>query len=304
MERFRNGDRVCFVGDSITHFNVTQSYIVEYYRKNFPEEKIEFYNCGISGGSLKNILEVFDEDTAIYEPTHIVLMIGVNDATTGYLNGERSDVRYAKLEKAYNNYKDNIKKFYDLLTSRGIKLILCTPVPYAEYQSNTENPLRGGYALMLGYANFIKEFAVENGIPLCDYHKDMTVALQNENLYWADGIHPGATGLYYMARTFLASQGFTIGEQHDIPAELKDWYNTVADIRNTKAAEMRLNLWIPDYYSLSTEDRYKAAKEFYTAYENDYEKIGKYSRSLLEVYFEKALKIDELVKSVKDFMKK
>ena len=65
MNRFPDGARVCFVGDSITHAGRFQKYIVAYYRKKFPDAKVEFYNCGIAGGNLRNTISIYNEDIDI-----------------------------------------------------------------------------------------------------------------------------------------------------------------------------------------------------------------------------------------------
>ena len=106
MKQFPKGARVCFVGDSITHIGIFIKHIAAYYREHFSELNIEFYNCGIAGGNLGNTLVIFEEDIAIYEPTHIVLMIGVNDSRRNRLTEPSGEERYAKLFEAFEKYKN------------------------------------------------------------------------------------------------------------------------------------------------------------------------------------------------------
>ena len=98
---------MCFVGDSITHRGLYIAHIATHYRKYYPDSKVEFYDCGISGGNLGNSIKVYEEDTALYEPTHAVLMIGVNDASPYTLCDPPSAERYEKLLAAYNKYCNN-----------------------------------------------------------------------------------------------------------------------------------------------------------------------------------------------------
>ena len=162
MNTFSRGSRVCFVGDSITHNNRYVAHIAAFYREHFPKLSVEFYNCGISGGSLGSALSTFDTDTAAYKPTHIVLMIGINDSDRNVLN-EDSGSKYDRLKCAFDNYKINLDKFCEKVKKINAELTLCTPTPYAEYINSNEPPLRGGSALMLGYADYIKNYAKENG---------------------------------------------------------------------------------------------------------------------------------------------
>ena len=110
MDRFLDGERICFVGDSIVRKGLYIKQIVTYYRKSFPNERAEFYNCGVPGGDLGNALKIFDEDVAIYDPTHIVLMLGVNDSRFQHLKGPAEE-RYPLLLKAYETYRANVEAF-------------------------------------------------------------------------------------------------------------------------------------------------------------------------------------------------
>ena len=77
---FPKGARVVFAGDSITNGNKYVCHIAEYYKNNLADREVQFFNCGISGCSLGTLIAVFDRDIMYYEPTHIVLTIGVNDS--------------------------------------------------------------------------------------------------------------------------------------------------------------------------------------------------------------------------------
>ncbi|MFA7004770.1 MAG: hypothetical protein WC429_12070, partial [Verrucomicrobiia bacterium] len=51
--KFKDGDRICFIGDSITHgggFGY-HSQIALFYATRFPQMRIGYWNCGISGDS-------------------------------------------------------------------------------------------------------------------------------------------------------------------------------------------------------------------------------------------------------------
>ncbi len=300
MERFQNGQRICFVGDSITHNNTFLTYIVDYYRKNFPNEKIEFYNCGISGISLGNTIAEFDDDIPIYNPTHIVLMIGINDSGVYTLLEAPSVEKYGELERNFEKYKKNVEKFYEIVSSRGIKLILCTPVPYAEYQAGIADVKHGGYALMLGYSAFIKDFAREHNIALCDYNKDMTIAMQEETLYSSDGIHPNAVGHYFMAKSFLAAQGLALGDNRDFPEELREWHTKINKLRDIIATEYRI---VPEYYNLPHDERHAIVKATDEEVKAGTREVSEYWKHLIATYLDNKGDQEELIKFIIDFMK-
>lgn len=252
MNIFPDGARVCFVGDSITHIGLYIKLILANYRAQFAERHVEFYNCGIAGGTLANTLEVYREDIEIYDPTHIVLMIGVNDSKRDRLDDADKASRYECLLEAYEKYKRDLDEMYRLTKERGIELILCTPVPYDEYQTADSPSLRGGYALMQGYAAYVKAFAASHGLELCDYHAAMTKAMQTETLYAPDRVHPNDRGHFFMAKAFLEYQGAELAVSEAFSSDIEEWYGITQKLRNVVAAEYIL---VKGYTELSCEER-------------------------------------------------
>lgn len=300
MKSFPNGSRVCFVGDSITHIGMYVKHIVAYYRTHFSDLHVEFYNCGIGGGTLDNTLRVYDEDIAIHEPTHIVLMIGVNDSRSTYLSEAPSRERYQKLLAAYENYQKNLETFYELTRDRGIELTLCTPVPYAEYQSGDSPRLCGGYALLQGYANFVRTFAKERGIALCDYHTAVARAMQTEILYDPDRVHPNERGHFWMANTFLASQGIDYPQPEAASEEVEQWSVISKKLRDTIGAEYA---FVPNYLALDDDARMRAIRELLEAVETKKVDLNAYQQRLLHRYVENKPHQKEYLEFVREFMK-
>ena len=299
MRKFQNGDRVCFVGDSITHNGMFVNQIIAYYRRHFPEEHIEFYNCGIAGGNLGNTIKIYDEDIALYAPTHIVLMIGVNDSRRDHLN-DPADGKYDFLSAAYEGYRKNLEIFYNMTREMGVKLTLCTPAPYDEYGRYDAPAFRGGYALIMGYAELVRAFARDNGLDLCDYHAEMTKVMQTEVLYAPDRIHPTETGHFVMARTLLAAQGLELSAPMKIDKELEAWYDATQRIRNIIAAEFIL---VPNYIELSHKERSAAIKKRLAEAENGTNPTDDYIRSLMHRHIANKPHQNEHVEFVKSFMK-
>ena len=299
MDLFKSGDRVCFVGDSITHLNYYLSYVIMNYRENFPDKKVEFYNCGVSGGTLSTSLALFNEDVLIHNPTHVVLMIGINDSNRGELE-LKGKQKYDNLLSAFNVYKENLDKFTSLLKSHGIKLILCTPAPYAEYQKTNQEPFHGGYALMQGYSEYLRNYAKENGYPLVDYFNHLTYAMQLEDLYGNDHVHPTIKGHYEMAKCFLDFLGIKISEKRDFTPEISTLHDKVYAYRNIVAIEHFL---LEDDFSVSHEERYRIIKE-YVPKDHSGEKHSEYFMTLAVPYLEDKPRQKEILEYVRNFMKK
>ncbi len=258
MGRFPDGARVCFIGDSIVHNNLALAHIVTYYREHFPEAKVEFYNCGISGGSFNTTLKIFDEDIRPLNPTHVVIMSGANDSNRFSLN-DAPECKYQALENAYEKYRSNLTKLCEMFENMGVSITLCTQMPYAEYIESDEPPLRGGHALFLGYAEFVKTFARDHGYPLCDYHSYATRVMQTESIISPDRLHPTPRGQYHMAKCFLESQGFELGEEKELPADIKKWHDAVRLFRDIIATE---HFILRDDFTTTQQERWDAINDY------------------------------------------
>ena len=69
---FKAGDRVAFVGNSITDGGHYHSYIWLYYMTRFPMARMWMANCGIGGDTAENILARLDGDVyAQQEKRHV-----------------------------------------------------------------------------------------------------------------------------------------------------------------------------------------------------------------------------------------
>ncbi len=237
MQRFPDGARVCFVGDSLTAQNQFLPRIIDCYKRQFPRERIEFINCGVAGGTAQCVLDYLEDDVLIHRPTHAVVSFGVNDSWRWGLQFPADQKRYEHLLCAYETFRRSLIALCDRLTESGVQVILGTPAPYAEYQASDEAAYPGGYALLAGYADYVRMLAREKRLPLCDYHAYLTRQMQGDVLFTPDRVHPNPHGYYYMAKCFLESQGLEIGAEEAIPAYLDAWRQANGPLRDVYAAE-------------------------------------------------------------------
>src|SRR5882757_3978710 len=80
VQPFKTGDRITFVGNSITEAGYYESYVWLYYMLHFPHRRILIFNRGIGGDRAKNIYDRFDDDVVTADPTVICLTFGMNDS--------------------------------------------------------------------------------------------------------------------------------------------------------------------------------------------------------------------------------
>ena len=297
MYTYPDRARVCFIGDSITHNNLFLSHIVAYYREHLAQKKVEFYNCGIAGGAVSTTLNAFDTDIAPHDPTHAVIMIGINDSCRDYLNG-KPETKYQHLQDAFDTYKENLAKLCNKLDDMGVNVVLCTPTPYAEYTESEETPLRGGYALMLGYADYVRAFAKEKGYRICDYHAYFTRLMQTEVLHVSDHIHLSDYGQYHMAKCFLAFQGYDLGEEKELPEDVKKWHDATYMVRDNTAV---IHFLLDDQFDMPAEEKDAKIQAYL-----DNEQTGpyvSYFKSVAKNYIDTKDKHEEFKRISVDFMK-
>ncbi len=265
MNGFPKDARVCFIGDSITHNNGCVSRVYDYYHQNLKDRNINIYNCGVGGGRVSTALPILEDDVLSHNPTHAVIMFGVNDSDNRFFAEERSSERYDKLVNAYEVYQANLRKMCKILLEKNIEVILCTQAPYDEYQECETKPWQGGFTLMAGYANAVRNIAKELNLPLCDYHKHLSRAMQDEVLYDTDRVHPNDKGQFQMAKCFLAFQGLDLGEYRDFPEYMKEWREKVQIYRNIWMAEKNI-IW---QFDLTAEEQIARIKAYVEEFDGD-----------------------------------
>ncbi|MDA3926121.1 MAG: SGNH/GDSL hydrolase family protein [Kiritimatiellae bacterium] len=216
-EMFKDGETVCFLGDSITNGGRYQGVIINYYLTRFPDKKIRFVNAGrsgdTSGGSLKRIkLDLVDK-----KPTSVAIMFGMNDVGRGYYVTNPDEKRLAGQKRALDGYKKNMEKVVARVRSEAKepKLYFLTPSPFDQSGINDRDNNQPGCNDGLGRcAEMVRAMAVANNGALVEFHKPMTAFnLEQQKkdpkytIVGPDRVHPGDPGLLMMAWLFLKEQG-------------------------------------------------------------------------------------------------
>ena len=245
---FKDGETVCFLGDSITHGRQYHSIIYAYYLTRFPDRTIRFVNAGISGDSAGGALGRLEEDVLSKSPSTVVVMLGMNDVgRANYVANPTEKQRVAQVA-SLNRYRANMDKLLGRLsneTSAG--LVLMTPSPFDQTCVNRRDNNQPGCNDGLGKcAEIVRQLASKYQAKVIDLHGPMTAFnLQQQKsdptytLIGPDRVHPGLPGNLMMAWLFLArpvgrnqrveSRGFSI-EHGVLPPR---WCYHTANARRT-----------------------------------------------------------------------
>jgi lysophospholipase L1-like esterase len=169
--------RVVFLGDSITDgWKLDQSFAGRPY-----------VNRGISGQTTQQMLVRMFPDVINLRPAVMIILAGTNDIArnTGPVTSKM--------------IQDNIQAMTELAQLHGIKVILCSVTPIADYGRVPQTPQRPP-ADIIKINDWMKTYAAKTGAIYADYFSALVDAkgFLKEGISM-DGLHPNAMGYALMA---------------------------------------------------------------------------------------------------------
>jgi lysophospholipase L1-like esterase len=216
-ELFKDGETVCFLGDSITNRGQFQNTVYDYYLTRFPGWTLRFVNAGRSGDSAGGSLGRLQEDVIDRRPTSVAVMFGMNDVGRGYYVANPDERKRAGQKQALDNYKANMEKLVGRIRAEAgePKLFFITPSPFDQTVVLEKENNQPGCNDGLGRcAEIVRELAAKNKGTVVDFHAPMTAFnLEQQKkdpkytIVGGDRVHPGAPGMLMMAWLFLKTQG-------------------------------------------------------------------------------------------------
>lgn len=223
----QNGDRVVFLGDSITEQRLYTTYIEAYALTRFPEWNLTFRNVGWGGDtswlrqrSHPNEGELFAADPAKQQQM-------VEQAV---LNGLKRDVlplkpsvvtiKFGMNDHAYQPFREDIFKAYvrsqtelgKILKANGVRVAYLTPQPIEDKRADPDKDARN--ESLRRFADGLKEVANKEGARFVDqFDPYMAIMLRerasnpNAIIGGGDAVHPGPAGHTLMAWAVLKALG-------------------------------------------------------------------------------------------------
>lgn len=223
---FKDGDTVCFLGDSITHGGNWHRYIELFYVSHQPEKKINIINCGIGGDRADGALKRLDWDVLVHQPTVIVIMLGMNDiGHANYDSPNPTPEMLAGREESISDYRKNMAALIEAIQQHSkAAIVLVKPSPYDETAELAKPARKGANGALAKCADICGDFAQKYNTAVVDFHGPMTRLMTEGQkldpkfaLVGGDRVHPGLPGHLVMASLFLRAQGFTLNESGKLP---------------------------------------------------------------------------------------
>ncbi len=211
---FDVGDKVLFIGDSITDYNRARpigegrpdawgtsymSDVAAQFTCMRPDMKIRFANTGISGNKVRDLKARWQTDVLDLKPDWVSVLIGINDVWRQF---DRP------LDTEVHVYPEEFESTYEELIQRTLPhvkgMVLMTPY---FMEPNKQDTMR---MRMDEYGDIVKKLAAKYGQTCVDLQAawdELFKHMHPCNIAW-DRIHPNHTGCVYIANQFLKAVGF------------------------------------------------------------------------------------------------
>jgi lysophospholipase L1-like esterase len=192
-----SGDRMVFLGDSITEQRIYTRYVMNYFTLCAPGAKIFFRNAGWSGDTAPGGLQRLKRDVLDLKPTVVSICFGMNDA------------RYIPFnQEAFDAYMKGMKGLVEELKKAHVKVVLLSP----GIVEITVIPdfIHTHYNEALGkFAEGVMKLGEEENVPAYNLHElmmDVQIRGKKDNSKFCmidDGVHPNQIGHVVMAYALL-----------------------------------------------------------------------------------------------------
>ncbi|MCA1595036.1 MAG: SGNH/GDSL hydrolase family protein [Chloroflexi bacterium] len=199
---FRNGDRVVFLGDSITEQRLYTTYLETYLLTRFPTWKLQFRNAGWGGDTswlrMRGVppAQGLVRDVLSLNPTVVTIDFGMNDAGYG-----------AFQQSLYTQHINGMRDIVNQLKAAGVRPIVLT-ASAVEKREPGDNMV--GYNEALGrFADGDRALAAEEHVPFADQFHPFVAAINRfrrlhpDSRLSSDVVHPGPPGHLMMADFIL-----------------------------------------------------------------------------------------------------
>jgi lysophospholipase L1-like esterase len=200
----KKGDRIVFLGDSITKAGLGPDGYITIIKKQIADKhkdlEIEVIGTGVSGNKVPDLQRRVDKDVIAKKPTIVFIYIGINDVW----HSERGS------GTPKDKYEAGLKEVIGKITAANARVILCTPTVIGE-KPNGSNKLD---AMLDEYADVSRAVAKELNVELLDLHKIFIDYLKDNNpqkkdagILTSDRVHLSVAGNKLVAEAMLKVLG-------------------------------------------------------------------------------------------------
>ena len=206
----KKGDRIVFLGDSITAAAVRPAGYITLIKgaldANAGDLGVETIGAGISGNKVPNLQQRLEKDVLSKNPTIVFIYIGINDVWHWKKQADGT----MKGGTPKDAFEAGLKDIIGKIKNAGARVILCTPTTIGEKSdgSNERDPMLEEYAAIS--RSVAKDCAVELldlRKVFIDYEKANNKDNQPRGILTGDGVHLNKEGNKLVAEAMLKVLG-------------------------------------------------------------------------------------------------
>lgn len=217
---FRDGDRVAFVGDSITARNVAfHEFVADYYLTRFPEADIRFTNSGRNGDGTGSVMRRLADDVAARRPTAVAVMLGGNDVDRKSYGDNATEAQLEAHRRRRGSFARNYAALADAIRSLcgDVGLFFIATPPFDEnrrlvFANKAITNTPGVNAGLGNFAAILRTLAAEKGATFVDGFTAVSAWIRDarasnpEMSLAGDRVHPWPATNLILAMAFLRAQ--------------------------------------------------------------------------------------------------
>jgi lysophospholipase L1-like esterase len=221
---FQKGDRIVFLGDSITEQYQYSTDIELYLTTRFPDWNLSFLNAGIGGDTATGGAGRFQEHVLNEKPMAVTINFGMNDAGYGKFDAGRQ-----------KQYLEKTEAMLEMAKKAGVRVALMSPNAVDRRRSPQFSDFKVYLETQKQFYAPLKELAEKHGVTFVDQYAVTRAALEkmeqekaDQVVPFGDGFHTAPPGGLFMAHAILTGLG--------APAKVSD---VVIDARDKVATPER-----------------------------------------------------------------
>lgn len=208
----RDGQRVVFVGDSITdcgqradHYPYGSGYVrqtIDLITARYPERQLTYWNEGISGNTVQDLRDRWFDDVIRHAPDWISVKIGINDLHRT-LRGTPDAVPPHRFERLYRSILQDVREH------TSAKLVLIDPF-YISTDTHGDSVRSRVLEALPAYLAAVETMASEFGALHVRTHAafQRQVAVRPPDTFCPEPVHPNVSGHLVIAHELLATLGW------------------------------------------------------------------------------------------------
>ena len=208
----QKGDRVVFLGDSITQAGVRPdgyvTLVSEAIAKAHPDLGVEVIGAGISGHRVPDCQKRLKRDVLDKKPTVVLIYIGINDVW----HWTHPNTRKRGGTKA-EDFDKGLRDMIEKINAVGARVILCTPTLIGEKKDRANAQDK----MLDQYSDISRKVAKETKSQMLDLRQAFQDYVQKHNeknasrgVLTSDTVHLNRTGNRFLASLVLKALGVPV----------------------------------------------------------------------------------------------